>query len=167
MRNHGKSDHHKEHTYPLMADDIVRLLDKLSIPKVTVMGHSMGSKIAYYLACKYPDRVEGVITIDTAPLDFNIHRTSDYDFVRTFQSRLKRLDFEDKYRSQIIKETSRMFISSAVGKMITNNMKFDTKMKSLGWESNVLTILSHHQQMRTYEKLGEYTGHFLSLNSGT
>jgi len=55
-----------------MADDIVRLLDKLKIDKVTMIGHSMGSKVAYSTAWKYPERVEGAISIDNAPIDYNI-----------------------------------------------------------------------------------------------
>jgi len=92
MRNHGSSDHHKEHTHELMADDIVRLLDKLKIGKVTLLGHSMGSKVVYSTACKYPERVEGAISIDSLPKDYSEQATNLDDFVRTLKViRLKSL----------------------------------------------------------------------------
>lgn len=166
MRNHGKSDHHKNHTYSLMADDVVRLLDKLKIPKVTVMAHSMGSKVTYSLACRYPSRVEGVITVDTAPRDFMKHYTSHCRFVKSIQSRLIGFDGRGRSRNQLIDEMGKMFNSKTVGKMAVNNMKFDNDTISLGWESNMPAILDHYEDMRSYKREGQYTGHLLFLNSG-
>ena len=48
-RNHGHSDHHEDMSYEVMADDIVRLADKLSLEKFTVLGHSMGGKIGNFI----------------------------------------------------------------------------------------------------------------------
>lgn len=46
---------------PLMADDALRLLDHLAIPRAHVMGYSMGARIAAFLALKYPQRVARLI----------------------------------------------------------------------------------------------------------
>lgn len=61
-RGVGKSDT-PEHSYIVadMATDIVALLDKLNLSKVSILGHSMGGAIAQYLACYYPERVEKLI----------------------------------------------------------------------------------------------------------
>lgn len=40
-----------------MADDAVRLLDRLGHATVPVMGYSMGARISAYLALRHPDRV--------------------------------------------------------------------------------------------------------------
>ena len=149
-----------------MADDVVRLLDKLKIPKVTVMAHSMGCKVIYNLACRYPSRVEGVITVDTAPADFNRHQTSYCRFVMAIRYRMRELDSRGRSRNQLIDEMGKMFNSKTVGKMAVNNMKFDNDTISLGWESNMPTILDHHEDMRSYKGKGQYTGHLLFLNSG-
>lgn len=33
------------------------------------MGHSLGGRSAMTTACRYPDRVEGCIVLDAAPVD--------------------------------------------------------------------------------------------------
>ena len=70
-RNHGDSSHHDIINYPVMADDIIRLADQLNIDKFTLLGHSMGGKIAMTTACKHPDRIDGIISVDAAPYDYN------------------------------------------------------------------------------------------------
>lgn len=72
LRNHGLSDHHETMTYSQMADDVHRLIkEELKIKtKVTLVGQSMGGKIALVLALKYPDLIDGIFIIDTAPVSF-------------------------------------------------------------------------------------------------
>ena len=69
MRNHAMADHHDEHNYNVMADDVIRFADEQGLDKFTVMGHSMGGRTAMTIACRYPKRVDGVISIDAAPVD--------------------------------------------------------------------------------------------------
>jgi len=69
MRNHAKSDHHIDHNYDVMADDIVRFADKHHLSKFTLLGHSMGGRTALTTLCKYPDRVDGAISVDAAPVN--------------------------------------------------------------------------------------------------
>ena len=69
MRNHAHSDHHKEHTYALLADDVIRFADQQQIDRFDVLGHSMGGRTACEMVARYPDRVDGCISIDAAPVD--------------------------------------------------------------------------------------------------
>ena len=69
MRNHAMADHHSEHNYNVMSDDVIRFADQQGLDKFTVMGHSMGGRTAMTLACRYPDRVDGFISLDAAPVD--------------------------------------------------------------------------------------------------
>ncbi len=58
-RGHGKSDKPTDvgDYGPKMAEDSVRLLDHLKIPKAHVVGYSMGGMITLYLAAHHPDRM--------------------------------------------------------------------------------------------------------------
>jgi pimeloyl-ACP methyl ester carboxylesterase len=63
-RGHGESE--KLYTpgaygAPLMAEDARRLLDHLAIPRAHVIGYSMGSRIAAFLAIAHPKRVLSLV----------------------------------------------------------------------------------------------------------
>lgn len=55
--------------YIVMSDDIIRFADKMKLEKFTIMGHSLGGRTAMTTACRFPERVDGVISIDSAPKD--------------------------------------------------------------------------------------------------
>lgn len=70
LRNHGESDHHKSMTYKEMAEDVLRFADSKGIDKFSLLGHNIGAKTAMTLSLLYPDRVKGLISIDTSPKSF-------------------------------------------------------------------------------------------------
>jgi esterase len=45
-------------------------LDAQGLERVTLLGHSMGGKLAMLLACRHPERVAGLIVVDIAPKDY-------------------------------------------------------------------------------------------------
>jgi len=67
LRNHGRSPHASEHTYELMSADVLELLDTLQLQNVTLMGHSMGGKVAMRFALDHPERLSRLIIVDIAP----------------------------------------------------------------------------------------------------
>jgi len=69
LRNHMSSNHHDEMNYKVLSEDVIRFADKHDLDKFTVLGHSLGGRTAMNIACKYPDRVDGCISIDSAPVD--------------------------------------------------------------------------------------------------
>ena len=68
LRNHGRSPHSPQHSYPLMSNDLLELLDKLAINRAILMGHSMGGKTAMHFALNQPNRVKGLVVEDISPL---------------------------------------------------------------------------------------------------
>ncbi|HTZ19862.1 MAG TPA: alpha/beta fold hydrolase [Opitutaceae bacterium] len=67
LRNHGASPHSAEMTYAAMLADVLEWFGAQGLAKATVVGHSMGGKVAMLLACRHPERVERLIVVDTAP----------------------------------------------------------------------------------------------------
>jgi len=68
LRNHGRSPHAPEHTYALMSEDVLGLFDQLQLdPETTLMGHSMGGKVAMRFALDHPQRLGKLIVVDIAP----------------------------------------------------------------------------------------------------
>jgi pimeloyl-ACP methyl ester carboxylesterase len=55
------------------ADQIVRWMDALGMPKASVVGHSMGGFIAAELAARQPARVDRLVLVDAAVLPLSKH----------------------------------------------------------------------------------------------
>lgn len=70
LRNHGHSSHSSEMNYRIMAQDILETLDSLNIQKTSVIGHSMGGKIAMQLVSQAVERIEKVVILDIAPVSY-------------------------------------------------------------------------------------------------
>jgi pimeloyl-ACP methyl ester carboxylesterase len=70
LRNHGRSPHADEMSYDAMADDVLHWMDEQRLEHVTLLGHSMGGKIAMLLACRFPARVTQLVVVDMAPKDY-------------------------------------------------------------------------------------------------
>lgn len=70
VRNHGASFHRESMSYPEMADDILALMDALGLAQATLIGHSMGGKIAMQVAKQAPARVSRLVVVDMAPVAY-------------------------------------------------------------------------------------------------
>lgn len=65
QRGHGFSSKPvSKYTAEEMAEDIIGLLDYLGIDSAIIAGHSMGGRIAGYLAALYPKRVRALAILD-------------------------------------------------------------------------------------------------------
>jgi esterase len=70
MRNHGASPHDPLMNYPAMAADLLRFIDQRGLETASFLGHSMGGKVAMWLALINPDRVDKLIVADIAPVSY-------------------------------------------------------------------------------------------------
>jgi pimeloyl-ACP methyl ester carboxylesterase len=70
LRNHGASAHHPLMDYPAMAADLLRFIDERGLESASLLGHSMGGKVAMWLALTAPDRVNKLIVADIAPVSY-------------------------------------------------------------------------------------------------
>jgi esterase len=73
LRNHGQSFHADEMNYPVMADDVMRLIDRLGLGECRILGHSMGGKVAMTLAIRYPGLIARMLVADIAPVAYFHH----------------------------------------------------------------------------------------------
>ncbi|MEJ6473735.1 alpha/beta fold hydrolase [Pseudoalteromonas piscicida] len=71
LRNHGRSFHDTEMSYPAMAQDIKNLIDQLQLEKVNLVGHSMGGKVAMQFAQLFTKQVNKLVVLDIAPVDYH------------------------------------------------------------------------------------------------
>lgn len=67
QRNHGKSPHVDGIDYPTMAEDLHAFMESNWIHEASILGHSMGGKVAIEFAKLYPDMVDKLFVIDISP----------------------------------------------------------------------------------------------------
>ena len=67
LRNHGRSPHSEEHSYELMAKDVVEIIEERSLRHVILIGHSMGGKAAMVFAQQNPELLDKLIVVDIGP----------------------------------------------------------------------------------------------------
>lgn len=67
QRNHGRSPHTEEMNYEVLAQDIVEFCAQHQLTKVSLIGHSMGGKVAMLLALLHPELIDRLIVADIAP----------------------------------------------------------------------------------------------------
>lgn len=64
LRNHGRSFHSNDFTYDLMVNDILEYCQQYNLTNISVIGHSMGGKVAMLFATTYNELVEKLIVAD-------------------------------------------------------------------------------------------------------
>lgn len=73
MRGHGRSFHDLRMGLEDMAGDILEYMRANGLDGASVLGHSMGGKVAMLLACEYPLSVTRLIVADIAPKAYPVH----------------------------------------------------------------------------------------------
>jgi pimeloyl-ACP methyl ester carboxylesterase len=70
LRNHGASPWADPMTYAQMALDVCAFLDRQELPAASLIGHSMGGKVAMRLALGHGQRVLRLVVVDIAPVTY-------------------------------------------------------------------------------------------------
>jgi pimeloyl-ACP methyl ester carboxylesterase len=158
LRNHGLSDHHNDMTYELMAHDIHRMITNnfSGDSKFTVLGHSMGGKVALAFSCLFPHLVDGLLILDTSPEDYN-NSNNIFTELKTIVSKVASMNIKDKTRNDINKELEHMF-GRDVGMLIATNIIVSNNLSENHWRNNIIGIKNNINNILGWEHLKEYYG---------
>lgn len=83
MRNHGLSPHNPLMDYPSMANDLLLFFKQRKLNKASLLGHSMGGKIAMWFALINPDYLAKLIVADIAPVSYKHSFNTTLDALRS------------------------------------------------------------------------------------
>lgn len=70
MRGHGRSDAPDDpsrYSTAASLSDMATLLDDIGATRATLLGHSLGGYLSLEFALAHPDRVDGLVLVDTGP----------------------------------------------------------------------------------------------------
>ena len=139
LRNHGDSDHNEEMSYSAMAHDVLRLLDHLKIDKCTLLGHSMGGKVAMNFATLFPSRLDGLIIVDSAPKDHK-DNVNIYGGTKKIVEDVSELNVEGRSRKDVLNELKTQFNGSVANLLNTNLTYISPEDDKVTWRCNMKAI---------------------------
>ena len=118
LRNHGRSLHSNDFNYVVMANDILEYCKDKDLKTISIIGHSMGGKVAMQFATSHPKMVDKLIIADIGPKKYAPHH-------QDILSGLSAVDFSTKPSREEVEEVLYPYIPD-----------FGTRqflMKSLYW----------------------------------
>ncbi|MFQ5658897.1 MAG: alpha/beta fold hydrolase [Gammaproteobacteria bacterium] len=71
LRNHGDSGHADSMTYTDMASDVLAVMRECRLDKASLIGHSMGGKVAMACTLLEPSRIASLMVLDVAPVAYD------------------------------------------------------------------------------------------------
>ena len=145
LRNHGSSFHHDEMNYPVMAEDVYRLMAHLQIDSCSVIGHSMGGKTAMLLALENPELVSRLIVADIAPVAYShaFHHLIEPILALQLDQIERRSDADTILQRDIPDDGLRNFLLQ----------NLERKAGQWQWKINWLAIERHLSQLTKYIEL--------------
>ncbi len=133
LRNHGDSPHAQQMDLPSMATDIVELMDALNIPNATLIGHSLGGKIAMQVALNFPTKVNSLVVADIAPVIYSGGQNQALAALAAFsQLRVDSRSAADQVMSKYIEEApTRAFLLKNLARDDQGNLGLKLNMASI------------------------------------
>lgn len=149
LRNHGDSPHSDAHNYPVMAADVLKLMDTLVFDSCYVLGHSMGGKVAMELALLAPMRITKLMVVDIAPVQYNKKMDAHLNVI----AGMKSLDLGAlTSRSQAEEHLSSYISDEPTRKFVMTNLSRD-KEKGFRWRINLPAIEENYDRLREKTQL--------------
>ena len=142
QRNHGRSPHSEQHNYELLRADLLEFMDRQSIERAVLLGHSMGGKTVMFFAASYPDRINGLVVVDIAPRSYSFQpgiQVPTTDHMHMIRA-LEKLDLSRiKKREEADRELSVHIESPRVRQFLLKNLQRDANGQFM-WKLNLEAI---------------------------
>lgn len=157
-RNHGDSFHSDQMSYAAMAKDVEALLDHLNLAKVSIVGHSMGGKLAMEFALAHADRVQALVIADVAPVAYDARHRHILDALENIDlSQVQSRQDADKQLAQAIDERG-------VRQFLLKNLQREND--AYQWRLNLPVIDSCYEDISGSVREGNYDGPVLFVKGG-
>jgi len=144
LRNHGLSPWADDINYPLMADDVLALINQLGLKDIILIGHSMGGKVAMQLTQSAAHLIAQVIILDIAPVkypsDSHTHVFVAMNAAMAIQTQSK--DDVHRIMNQYLTEATTQFLLKSY--------------KSGHWLFNFKAIERHYADIRSWHEKPPY-----------
>ncbi len=147
LRNHGKSPHSSSMSYEQMAQDVSSLIMRRGLKELTLIGHSMGGKVAMKLALSTPTLIGRLIVVDIAPVSYlDTYTKMLTEIYHMPKAALLSRSIANKYLTSSIPDT-------LTRKFILQNLVFANG--KLNWRFNVAALLKEMPKIVAWPRIEE------------
>lgn len=160
LRNHGQSPHSRDFSYDLMVADMLALIEKLEVAQVSLIGHSMGGKVAMQLALQEPARVKQLVVADMRPQAFQ--RGHDHIFKALFELPLAQIQTRKEAEERL---TAAGITNQGEMLFLLKNLSRDTDGK-FRWKPNLDSLWEHYDRIIEPVLGSPFQGKTLFLSGG-
>lgn len=136
LRNHGQSFHDHQFNYEVMVTDLGDLLNDLSVTDYSILGHSMGGKVAMFHSARSPHGIKKMIIVDIAPKKYPVYHQQILDGLSSINPE------ELSSRRQADDLLSKFVHDPAVRQFLLKNLKRNSN-GSFAWKINLTAIRDH------------------------
>ncbi len=137
MRNHGQSPWSDTMDYDSMASDVIEFIESLDHPRISLLGHSMGGKVAMRLALSEPEYIDSLIIADIAPVAY------EHDFNELIEPMLA-LDLPSfKSRADADAALQASVADAHIRAFLLHNLTFDKPGGVYIWRPNLAVLLEN------------------------
>jgi len=149
LRNHGLSPHHPVHTYQAMKDDLAEFFDGHIPGKASLLGHSMGGKVAMWFAADYPEKVNNLIVADIAPKNyFLLEDESQYHLHRNILMALQEPGLTAvSDRRELEERLSERIDRKEVVQFLVKNSRYNRENRRMEWKINVEALSDNLEEI--------------------
>ncbi len=140
LRNHGRSPHDPLINYDVMAADIAEFMADQKIGEASLIGHSLGGKVAMQLALTDPARVAKLVVADMAPREYEPHH-------ETILTALLSLPLESlQTRRQAEHALESKIPDLAVRRFLLKNLKRNAEGQFF-WQNNLRALQANYPHL--------------------
>ncbi|WP_417535312.1 alpha/beta fold hydrolase [Methylophaga sp.] len=139
LRNHGRSPHSDEQNFTVMADDIHELCEAMELGQVSILGHSLGGKVAMMFAAMYPQLVSKLIVVDISPRQYFSAHTPLMDAMMALNLSqfTRRGEIDDALAQSIPDKAVRQFLL----------MNLSSEDETFQWRINLSALKANYSEL--------------------
>lgn len=140
LLNHGESSHVEHFSLDACVDALLPLLKKFRQAKVSIVGHSLGGKVAMRFALRYPDELDSLVVADIAPVTYNPRHDTIFKALKSvhLDAVSKRSDADKTMKEGIPEAGVRQFLLKSL---------YQDEQKHWHWRFNLAGLEANYQEI--------------------
>jgi len=139
LPNHGRSPHSDDTSLAHMCTLVFQWLERQPFSSCSLVGHSLGGKVAMEFALTYPEKIEKLAVLDISPVKYSAHHNRVFEGLLSLEpDRLKNRAEADAFLAAYVEELSvRSFL-------LKNLIKQE---HGYGWRMNLTTLHNSYERL--------------------